>query len=250
MDAGLSSLLAELGLGHHATALEEEAITELSLLQSMGREMLVENLEELELPGADVTKLADALFPPSEPAAEPSGGAADEAEPQQPTLEGVTEVNMTEDDASAVEAAEWVLNPLSLVDASEYVQAVRKLLDEGNAFMRLKQWANARAAYTRGIALEVPNKRAVCAFYYNRAACQRQLQQPQLALRDAQTACELDPTNLKAWWRAADAALALGDRVSAEEAVVAGLKVKPTCGPLLQIKLDLKSHEVVENDLD
>ena len=39
-----------------AQVLEEEAINELSLLQSMGAEMLRENLSEIEIPDDAITK--------------------------------------------------------------------------------------------------------------------------------------------------------------------------------------------------
>ncbi len=101
--------------------------------------------------------------------------------------------------------------------------------------------ANARAVYTRAIGMEAPNKRSAAALYYNRSACQRQLGQLGLALRDAEKSAELDPTSVKALWRAADVALAMGDRASAQAAVTAGLKLDAKNQPLLQLKLKLVS---------
>ena len=48
-----------------APAFAEEAITDVALLTSMGREMLLENLDEIGIETSDATTLADALFPPS-----------------------------------------------------------------------------------------------------------------------------------------------------------------------------------------
>ena len=87
--------------------------------------------------------------------------------------------------------------------------------------------------------MEAPNKRSAAALYYNRSACLRQLGQLQLALRDAQKACEIDPTFARAHWRTADVAIILGDAASAAEAIAAGLKQEPRNGPLLQLKLQL-----------
>ena len=42
---------------------------------------------------------------------------------------------------------------------------------------------------------------------------------------------------MRAWWRAADVAIVLGDLDSANEAIAAGLKLNPRCQPLLQLKL-------------
>ena len=61
-----------------------------------------------------------------------------------------------------------------------------------------------------------------------------------LALRDAQKAAEIEPAFVRAHWRAADAALVLGQEADAVEHVEAGLKLAPTCGPLLQLKLRVK----------
>ena len=118
-----------------------------------------------------------------------------------------------------------------------------KMMAEGNTYQEAGQFANARAVYTRALNMEAPNKRMNASLYYNRSACQRQLGQLQLALRDAQKAAETDPTSVKAHWRAADVALALGDRASAHEAVAAGLKVEPRSQPLLALKLQLASFE-------
>ena len=75
---------------------------------------------------------------------------------------------------------------------------------QGVAYQRAGQYANARAAYTRALALETPNSRMQAALYFNRSACQRQLGQLRLALSDAQKAAEIEHTMLEAIWRAAE----------------------------------------------
>ena len=99
--------------------------------------------------------------------------------------------------------------------------------------------ANARAAYTRALALEAPNKKVTATLYYNRSGCNQKLRQPHLALRDAQLSAEADPLNARAWWRAADAARALGDAESAREAIKAGLTVSPRCAALKALSASL-----------
>ena len=58
----LAALLEKLGLQHYASTFEEEAITDVDLLRSMGKEMLCESLVEIGLGERDVKKLAAAIF--------------------------------------------------------------------------------------------------------------------------------------------------------------------------------------------
>ena len=235
---------------------EEEAITDVSLLTSMGEEMLRENLEELGLEPSAVDLLASDLFP--------GGGGGDDDDDDVLELEdnadaevvpsGGTPANaaatgaavpvdalpddLTQEEVDAAEAeAQWLLNPLSMMDLSDTKDRLIKLMREGVAFQQKGHFANARAVYTRAIGMEAPNKRMNAALYYNRASCQRSLGQLALALRDAQKAYEIDPNMTKAHWRAADVAIIMDDMESAREAVDAGLKVSPRCQPLLQCKL-------------
>ena len=59
----LVALLSRLGLERHVEQFEEEAITELSLLRSMGADMLRENLTELGMELEAIAALSAALFP-------------------------------------------------------------------------------------------------------------------------------------------------------------------------------------------
>jgi hypothetical protein len=68
---------------------------------------------------------------------------------------------------------------------------------------------------------------------------QRQLGQLALSLRDAQRATEIEPTFVKAHWRAADVAIVLDQQQDARQHVEAGLKHEPRCQPLLQLKLKI-----------
>jgi len=146
--------------------------------------------------------------------------------------------DITADEIEAAEAeAQWLLNPLSLLDLAHTKTLLIKKTQEGCDFQRRGQYANARAVFTKALSYEAPNKGMTAALYYNRSACQRQLGQLSQALRDAQLAAENEPTNLRAWWRAADVAIVLGDLDAANEAVAAGLKLNPRCQPLLQLKL-------------
>ena len=216
--------------------------------------MLRENLEELGLDSDAIELLADSLFPNEAGGSAAAASAAAEPEEEEELqmeenvegpmpdqtgapANGVLEDVTTEEIEAAEAEAQWLLNPLSLLDLSYTKTMLMKKMKEGCAFQRSGQHANARAVYTKALSYEAPNKRMTAALYYNRSACQRQLGQLSLSLRDAQLAAENEPTNLRAWWRAADVAIVLGDLESANEAIAAGLKLNPRCQPLLQLKL-------------
>jgi len=259
MAESVPALLSRLGLERYGSVFEEEAITDVSLLTSMGVEMMCENLEELGLDQPAIDALSSDLFPGgggddddddalelednADAEAVPSGGSpANELAGAAATGTNVPvdalPDDLTQEEIDAAEAeAQWLLNPLSMLDLSETKDRMLKLMHEGVAFQRKGQFANARAVYTRAIGMEAPNKRMNAALYYNRASCQRSLGQLALALRDAQKAYEIDPNMTKAHWRAADVAIIMDDMESAREAVEAGLKASPRCQPLLQCKL-------------
>jgi tetratricopeptide (TPR) repeat protein len=260
MASEVAQLLAKLNLTQYNEVFEEEAITEVSLLVSMGDAMLRENLEELGLDAAAVDALAGELFPGAT-----GGGAADDDDdedelvledgdaPPQPAAAAAAGPtvpvdalpdDLTQEEIDAAEAeAQWLLNPLSMLDLSETKERLLKMMAEGIGFQQRGQFANARSVFTRALAMEAPNKRMNASLYYNRSACQRELGQLSLALRDAQKAAELEPTFIKAHWRAADVAIILGEEEEAMESITAGLKVAPRCQPLLGLKLKVKRFE-------
>ena len=252
MAESVSELLSRLNLNQYADTFAEEEINDVSLLTSMGAEMLRENLDELGLDEAAIDKLAGALFPDDaaeeddEPleleqndASPPTGAPGPAPRPSVP-VDALPD-DLTQEEIEAAEAeAQWLLNPLSMLDLSETKDRLIKLMAEGAAFQKAAQFANARAVYTRALNMEAPNKRMNASLHYNRAACQRQLGQLKLALRDSQRAYEIDPTMVKAYWRAADVAIILDEQEEAREAVEAGLKQAPRNQPLLQLKLQIQ----------
>lgn len=268
----VTSLLARLGLSRYADIFEEEAITSVDLLVSMGPDMLRSNLEELGLTPEAIATLAADLFGGGRSAAVtgsdegdddgvdallleenedapamPSGGAVSKPSHPPPPAEARipmsaesprpgAEVSQEEIDAAEAEA-QWLLNPLSMVDLSHAKEMLLEMMAEGIGYQRAGQYANARAVFTRALGLEAPNPRMNAALHYNRAACHRALGQLGLALRDAQQATQIEPTLVRAHWRAAEVALAMGKEDEAREAIDAGLKHEPRCQPLLQLKL-------------
>ena len=144
-----------------------------------------------------------------------------------------------EEDAAALRDAERLLRPLAQFDLPELKRRLLRLRADGDRHFARKRYANAEASYSAALALEAPNARANAALWYNRAACHQHLGQPRLAHRDALLAAEAEPANARAWWRAARAALAAGDRDAAADAVRAGLEAEPGCAALRELERGL-----------
>ena len=240
--SGVAALLEGLGLAEHIDTFVEEEITDIALLESMGPEMLASNLAELRIDAAGIERISAALFKQDHaPTPEATGSAPKVPAPSPSPSVDVVPGDVTQEEIDAVDAeARWLLNPLSMLDLSDTKDQLLKMMAAGVDYQKRGQFANARATYTRAIAMEAPNQRMLAALNYNRSACQRELGQLGLSLRDAQKAAELDPTMVKAHWRVADVALILKDHEAANEAIVAGLAQSPRCQPLLMLKLQLK----------
>ena len=249
--AELIALLSRLGLERHLEQFQEEAITELSLLTSMGAEMLRENLVELGMEPEAIAVLSTALFQATEDADEGSEhGAASEQDTELRLEPNAHEDLLLESDAGRLDEAQqadieaaaatdvdWLNKPLAVLDPPEAKRRFLETRDEANGYFRRGLFANAAAAYTRALDLQVPNEKANASLLYNRAGCRRHLGQLHQAAQDAQLAAKAGhPALVGAWWRAADAALALGNAAAAAEAVAGGLKVEPQCAPLLELR--------------
>ena len=254
----LAHLLSSLRLEALAPAFAEEAITDVALLTSMGREMLLENLDEIGIETSDATTLADALFPPSPaPAAAPATPAAAPAPSNGHIVDaspggdasgggGGGGAAVSAEEESAHEVAQWLLKPYLVIDPGELKSKVLRLTREANRHLHAGLHANAAATYTQALALEPPNARAVAALYYNRSAAHRALGRHWEAARDARLAAQAEPRaeprrTAAAWWRAADAALASGDGEGAAEAVALGLKADPSSAPLKQLQAKMRA---------
>ena len=58
----IPTLLTRLGLSKYAALLEEEAIGDVALLESMGKETMEESMEEIGMDVKDAAKLSAAIF--------------------------------------------------------------------------------------------------------------------------------------------------------------------------------------------
>lgn len=165
-----------------------------------------------------------------------------------------------------------------LEDDNEHLEALQALAYEGtplenatdfkesgNEAFRERRWADAREHYGKGVAVvageekrraegrpprendargddpaEVAAQRAVLeALHVNRAACHLELRNFRSCWLDCNAALRLNSRNLKAWYRASRALLAVGRTDEADEACSAGLAVDPDNGPLRGVARDV-----------
>ena len=102
------------------------------------------------------------------PKLQPAAAAAAATDSQAVVVDALPD-DLTQEEIDAAEAeAQWLLNPLSMLDLSETKEKLMRMMAEGIAYQKAGQYANARSVYTRAIAMEAPNKRMTASLYYNR----------------------------------------------------------------------------------
>jgi tetratricopeptide (TPR) repeat protein len=148
------------------------------------------------------------------------------------------------DDLAALQALAYEGTPLE--NATDFKE-------RGNECFKEKRWRDAIEFYGRGVSLitqeekrrargeaphetnpdgdkeaEVAAQRAVLGtLYVNRAACQLELKNHRSCWLDCAAALNLNPRNVKAWYRSARALLAVGRVEEADDACAGGLSVDP-----------------------
>lgn len=160
------------------------------------------------------------------------------------------------DDMAALEALAYEGTPLE--NATDFKES-------GNEAFREKRWSDAREFYGRGIAVvtgeekrrqrgekprendpdgdseaEIAKQRAVLGtLYVNRAACHLEMKNHRSCWLDCNAALQLNPQNVKAWYRSAKALLAVGRIEEADDACAGGLAVDAENGPLKAVARDI-----------
>lgn len=160
------------------------------------------------------------------------------------------------DDMAALEALSYEGTPLE--NATEFKES-------GNEAFKEKRWSDAREFYGRGIAVvtgeekrrqrgdkprendaegdseaEIAKQRAVMeTLYVNRAACHLEMKNYRSCWLDCNAALQLNPRNVKAWYRSAKALLAVGRIQEADDACAGGLAVDSENGPLKAVARDI-----------
>ncbi|WPH00555.1 Hypothetical protein R9X50_00338500 [Acrodontium crateriforme] len=143
---------------------------------------------------------------------------------------------------------------------------------QGNELVQMRRWADAREFYTKAIvALKSPQPKnphansdedeeideeaeakkeriANEACHANRALCNLELKNYGSCNRDCASALKLNPRNIKAWYRAASACLALDKIPEALDACQSGLGYDANNAPLqaLQLKIEKRQTHLAE----
>lgn len=160
------------------------------------------------------------------------------------------------DDMAALEALSY--EGTSLENATDFKES-------GNEAFKEKRWSDAREHYGRGIVVitgeekrrkrgekpkendpegdgpaEIAKQRTVLeTLYVNRAACHLETKNHRSCWLDCNAALQLNPRNVKAWYRSAKALLAVGRIAEADDACAGGLAVDADNGPLKAVARDI-----------
>nr|POE51111.1 hsp70/hsp90 co-chaperone cns1 [Quercus suber] len=171
-------------------------------------------------------------------------------------------------------------------DDNEQLQALRAIAYEGtraeiaenfktqgNELVQVKNWPDAREFYTKALqALQGPvqpqeppegtkvveldpqaeeaKERALAeACHANRALCNLELKNYGSCTRDCAAALRLNPLNVKAWYRAGAACLALDKLAEALDACANGLAADPGSSPLQTLRTRIESRVETQRSL-
>eukprot|EP00744_Colponema_vietnamica_P001477 GILI01002446.1.p1 GENE.GILI01002446.1~~GILI01002446.1.p1 ORF type:complete len:897 (+),score=212.41 GILI01002446.1:64-2754(+) len=117
------------------------------------------------------------------------------------------------------------------------------LREQGNIFFQQKKYKESAEAYGKAIQQYEPNSDTL---YCNRAAAYLMLNKCEEALADAQHAVELDPTHVKAHWRAAKACLYLGRSEMAKQLYTTAHKLAGVQTEADAIAAEMKAVDLAE----
>jgi len=250
----LSALLSKLSLEQYKSTFEDEEITEVSLLHSMGEEMLRESMVELGMKDAHVDVLAKALFSEEgdgedELALEDNAGGDDD--------DGLA-LEDNDDDGLALEANEAPAPaPPASVAAAEPVttaaptvsaaskKAAERVKNQGNDALKNGQFADAAVLYGQAIGLDPTN----AAYYSNRSSAYASLSQFEKALDDAKNAIRLKSDWAKAHLRHASALTGLRRHQEALDAYNAALQCEPSNAQIKALVAAASETALVEKEL-
>ena len=229
MTEDIRDFLRPLGLERHCELLEDEAITEVSLLRSMGDEVLRESMQELGMEAADVDVLATALF---------GGGSDDDdclvLEENEGGGAAAVAEDADSDDGLALEenlpshTAAVALEPLppaappGVSDTTK--QAAERIKEQGNAALKVGRLTEAVELYGQAIRLDPTN----AAYYSNRSSVHATLSDFSSALKDARQCVRLSPDWAKAHTRLGASLSGLRRHNEAHAAYVAAQRCEPT----------------------
>jgi len=129
---------------------------------------------------------------------------------------------------------------LSKDDLERICQSADEMKKAGNEAMKAGSYDEAHTRYTDGIQAlsgSYEHCRLLSSqLFSNRAAVEIAMKRPQGAVDDCARAIEIDPSNLKAYWRAAKASLQLEEFAQAVKFCDDGLKIDATNADILELK--------------
>ncbi len=231
MEPELAALLRSVGLERYVPRFEEEAITELSLLASMGADGLVDAMDELGMDARASAALRDALFP-SDRADSADELTLEENEEDDELVieendEAVTGVSAPEPAAGQKKGSikRGFFTRSSSLGSSEQAERHKR---DGNAALEAGKYALAAERYSRAIEID-PS----CAVYFsNRAHARVCMRDFAAALVDADRAVALRPEWPKGYVRRGAAHMGLGQHAEAEKEYARAIELEPTSSQL------------------
>lgn len=118
----------------------------------------------------------------------------------------------------------------------------QQLREQGNICFQQKRYSESAVCYSKAIELESRSETLYC----NRAAAYLMLNRFQDALADSLKAIELDPTHVKAHWRAAKAYLYLGNSEQSRAMYAAAFKLADSAADSDSIAAEQRAVDLVE----
>jgi tetratricopeptide (TPR) repeat protein len=117
----------------------------------------------------------------------------------------------------------------TLVYDGEPAEVAANFKNQGNDAFKLgkKGYRDALEFYSKGLAIKANDVKLNAILHVNRAAVNLELKNYRAVLNDCAEALKLEPENVKAFYRAAKACLALGKLEEALDAADCGLKIDP-----------------------
>ncbi|CCK68074.1 HSP70/90 family co-chaperone CNS1 KNAG_0A03950 [Huiozyma naganishii CBS 8797] len=122
--------------------------------------------------------------------------------------------------------------------------------NQANDLYKVKRFRDARELYTKGIKVFCEDKSINESLFANRAACELELKNYRSCVADCQKAMEINPMNLKCFYRMGKAFLALGKFKEAHDAVSFGLKIDEENVPLKNLLAVIAKRETERKEYD
>lgn len=240
MEPELQELLIRIGLSRYAPVFEEEAITDIALLKSIGSSGFVDAMSDLALDEYAAEALRAALFGPAASASsdedelklevnedahdEDDGLMLEENAPAAPPPDLAAPVAPTPPPSSGNPAAGAAAGvPGSVSVAAGASEQAGRYKDEGNMAQQAGKYSEAAALYSKAIACDPRD----AIYFSNRAAAYLSLRRFGEALADADQAVKLKPGWAKAHVRRGGALLGLGRPGEARLAFESACRLEP-----------------------